>query len=415
LNPNFKLTEDDIKIRQENVLEMFYSGIKSQATKETLQRMLRCFLVDVCADLLQGDFEQRAQQFVVLASEDQTKATNIIIAYVKKLRERTALDRSDPHYMNPSYLPNKIKPIKKLLTMNDVGLAWKRIYTFYPEKNNTHQGRGYTKKEIRKLLEYSGTIDTDFIILASSSGGMRLGAWNDQRWANIFPIYEINGKYKIELNDDEQGNVVCAGMIIYKNTPEQYTALISLEAWEKLQEYKKVWTKKMSRLPIDSDHLILDRTSKKKPTSSKTIKKRIETLLLKSGLRGPLTEGKRRHQVPTTHGFRRYWDKIMMQTESTKGTLSALVIKERLLGHYGLVKTDKNYFWTDILEHVPEYLEAMPELMINEEYSLNEKLKKKTIDSFRLEIELKEKDVLLQRMAELEAKVSRMQNYSIKK
>jgi len=103
-----------------------------------------------------------------------------------------------------------------------------------------------------------------------------------------------------------------------------------------------------------------------------------------------------------------------MQTESTKGTLSALVIKERLLGHYGLVKTDKNYFWTDILEHVPEYLKAMPELMINDEYRLNEKLKKKTMESFRLEIELKEKDVLLQRMAELEVKVSRMQKYQIK-
>ena len=172
MNPEFKLTENDIKMRQENVLEMFYSGIKSQATKETLQRLLRYFLIDVCADLLQGDFFQRAQQFVVLASQDQIKATNIIIAYVKKLRERIALDKSHQYYINPS---------------------WKRIYTFYPEKNNTHQGRGYTKEEISKLLEYSNTIDTDFVILASSSGGLRLGAWNGLRWADVFPIYQING------------------------------------------------------------------------------------------------------------------------------------------------------------------------------------------------------------------------------
>ena len=100
----------------------------------------------------------------------------------------------------------------------------------------------------------------------------------------------------------------------------------------------------MSRIPTDSDHLILDRTSKM-PITSKTVKGRMHKLLIKSGLRGPLTKGNRRHTVPTTHGFRRYWDKVMMQTESTRGTLSALVIKERLLGHYGLVKTDKNYFW----------------------------------------------------------------------
>jgi len=55
-------------------------------------------------------------------------------------------------------------------------------------------------------LEYSNTIDTDFVILASSSGGLRLGAWNGLRWADVFPIYQINGKYKVELKDNEQGN-----------------------------------------------------------------------------------------------------------------------------------------------------------------------------------------------------------------
>ena len=412
MNPDFKLTVDDIKIRQEDVLEMFYSGIKSPATKNSLERMLRYFLMEVCVDLLQGDFSQRAQQFVEIASEDQTKATNIIIAYVKKLRERTVLDKSDQYYMNPASLPNKIKSIKKLLIMNDVGLSWKRIYTFYPEKNNTHQGRGYTKEEIKKLLEYSNTIDMDFIILASSSGGLRIGAWNGLVWADIFPIYQVGEKYKIELKDDEKGTIVCAGMIVYKNTPEQYTALVSLEAWKKLQEYKKVWTKKMSRIPADSDHLILDRTSKV-PITSKTVKGRMHKLLIKSGLRGPLTEGSRRHLVPTTHGFRRYWDKVMMQTESTKGTLSSLVIKERLLGHYGLVKTDKNYFWTDILDHVPEYLNAMPELMIDEEYRLKGELEKERAENKRLEQVNDEKEQALKRLSELETKVERMQKYQI--
>lgn len=361
--------------------------------------------VQIC---FQGIFQKEHQQFVALASEDQTKATNIIIAYVKKLRERTALDKTDQYYMNPASLPNKIKPIKKLLTMNDVGLSWKRIYTFYPELNNTHQGRGYTKEEISILIEYCSTIDTEFVILASSSGGLRVGAWNGLRWADLFPIYEINGKYKVELKEDEQGSIVCAGMVVYKNTPEQYTALISLEAWEKLQEYKKVWRKKMSRIPIETDHLILDRTSTGITLTAKTVKKRMEILLIKSGLRGPLTEGNRRHIVPTTHGFRRYWDKTIMQTESTKGTLSSLVIKERLLGHFGLVKTDKNYFWTDILEHVPEYLGAMPELMIHEKYRLQGQLEKAKLENQRLSKINHQKEQALQRLSELEAKVERM-------
>ncbi len=279
MNPDFKLTENDIKIRQENVLDMMDSGIKAQATKESIYKVLRYFLINVCEDLLQGSFEKRVQQFVEIARDDQTKATSIIIAYVKRLRERTALNKSDQYYMNPSTLPNKVKPIKKLLIMNDVGLAWKRIYTFYPEKNNTYQGRGYTKEEIKKLLEYSITIETDFIILASSSGGLRLGAWDGLTWEDVFPIYQVDKRYKVELKDDEKGTTVCAGMVIYKNTPEQYTALISIESWKKLQEYKKAWTKKMSRTPTEKDCLILDRTSRKMPLSSKTIKKRNQFFL----------------------------------------------------------------------------------------------------------------------------------------
>ncbi len=170
-------------------------------------------------------------------------------------------------------------------------------------------------------MDYSANIETDFVILALSSGGLRVGAWNELKWENIFPIYQINGEYKIDLEKGEAANIVCAGMIIYKGTTEEYTALISLEAWEKLQEYKKIWTKKMSRPPIESNYLILERFSKPVSITERAVKYRIEKLLLESGLRTPLTEGKRRHNIPATHGFRRFWDKVMMQTKRSKGTL----------------------------------------------------------------------------------------------
>ena len=415
MNPDFKLTENDIKIRQENVLEMMDSGIKAQATKESIYKVLRYFLINVCEDLLQGSFEKRAQQFVEIARDDQTKATSIIIAYVKRLRERTALNKSDQYYMNPSTLPNKVKPIKKLISMNDLGLPWKRIQAFYPERDNTYSGRGYTRDEIKKLLEYSQWIETDFIILAASSGGLRVGAWTGLRWSSVFPIYMVDGQYKIELTKGEAAKVVCGAMTVYGGSPNEYTALISIEAWEKLAEYKKVWTRTMSRQPADSDPLILERGTKPGPLSQKAIKARLSKLLLESGLRTPLTEGKRRYEVPVTHGFRRYWDKVMMQTKSSKGTLSALVIKERLLGHDGIIKTDKNYFWTDVLEHVSEYLGAMTELMIGDEYRLKGQLQKQKLETQRLEQANKEKELALERLSELEAKVERMQKYQIMK
>ncbi|HUT06469.1 MAG TPA: hypothetical protein VMW74_07270 [Nitrosopumilaceae archaeon] len=410
---NFKLSKDDIDIESQDALDLFYAGIKANQTRTTMDRLLKKFLVEICIDILNGNYRQRAEEFVDLARKDSTAATNIVIAYVKQLRERTQLPKDHNHYINPSYLPNKIKPIKKLIAMNDVLLPWHRIRSYYPELNNTHKGRGYTREEIKKLLEYSDSIDTDFILLASSSGGLRVGAWNNQKWGNIFPIYQIDGQYKIELEKSDNATIVCAGMIVYKGTREEYIALVSIEAWTKLQEYKRIWTKKIGRHPTQDDPLILARYANPTPLTYIGVKSRIENLVVKAGLRDPkkLKVGVRRHEVPVTHGFRRYWDKVMMQAQRNKGTLSALVSKERLFGHTGIVKTDKNYYWTDILELVPEYLEAMPELMINDEVRLQHKLDNKIQENQLLERANQEREIALERLAELEAKVNRMQIY----
>jgi len=199
---------------------------------------------------------------------------------------------------------------------------------------------------------------------------------------------------------------------IYKGSPEEYVALISIEAWEKLEEYKRKWTQKMQRPPKNTDPLILGRFTNPIPLTSNAIKERMEKLVVRSGLRTK-TKGQRRYEVPITHGFRRYWDKVMMQTKRNKGTLAALVIKERLFGHYGLIKTDKNYFWTDTLELVPEYLEAMPELMISDEYRLKHKLNQQIQKNEKLEQSNKEKELALRRLAELEVKMERIQKYQI--
>jgi len=170
---------------------------------------------------------------------------------------------------------------------------------------------------------------------------------------------------------------------------------------------------KIGRNPTKDDPLILARYAIPTPLTYIGVKRRIGKLVVNAGLRDPksLGVGVRRHEVPVTHGFRRYWDKVMMQTQRNKGTLSALVSKERLFGHTGIVKTDKNYYWTDILELVPEYLEAMPELMINDEVRLQNKLNGKIKENQELEKANIERKIALERLAELEAKVNRMQLY----
>jgi hypothetical protein len=414
-HPAFKLSIEEVKPAMENVLELFYSGIKSAETRRTMEGNLKRFLVDACADILQGDLVERAKEFVNMAKDDQDRAVGIVMAYVRRLRERAAFDRADPRYLNPASIPNKIKPIRKLLEMNNLGLGWKRIYTLYPERDNTHKGRGYTRAELQRMLEYSDSIETGFIILASSSGGFRVGAWTDQVWGNVFPVYEVDGTYKIELeeNDVKNARVVCSGMIIYKGTPQEYVALISIESWNKLQEHKRFWTARMKRPPTSSDPLLVERFHHMVPMTQVAIEGRIHRLLIKSGIRTPLTEGRRRHEVPGTHGFRRYWDKVMMETARTSDTLSALVKKERLMGHTGIVSTDKNYYWTNILDMVPDYLKTMPYLMVNEELKLKMRLESEKQENQKLAKACLEKEEALQRLAEVEAKIKRMEKYHI--
>lgn len=45
------------------------------------------------------------------------------------------------------------------------------IYSTYPEQNNIHQGRGYTREEIKALLDHATGVDAEFIILASTLEG----------------------------------------------------------------------------------------------------------------------------------------------------------------------------------------------------------------------------------------------------
>jgi hypothetical protein len=71
---DFKLKIDDIKTTDEDALDLFYSGMKSQETRRTMGGNLQQFLVDVCQDILDGDINQRAEQFVNIARKDQQRA-----------------------------------------------------------------------------------------------------------------------------------------------------------------------------------------------------------------------------------------------------------------------------------------------------------------------------------------------------
>ena len=378
-------------------LELFYNGIKSKETKIAYAKTLREFLNSI--EDFNGSFEEQAIQFIRFARNEPAKLKQLLKNYAIILKERTEKQTHSDDYLNPSTIPNKFKGIKKFLKMNEIPIEWANIEAIFPEINNVQPTRGYTTDEIKQILDYSTDVTSDFIILAESSSGMRVGGWEDQVWGNIRPIYQdkSQGYTHDKSKSGENEKVVCASMVVYDKTSSKYLGLISIEAWDKLQSVRKQWIRKMNRAPKDDDQIILTRYKDGRSFSKNGIRNKLNKLIEKSGIQKNLKKNIRSYEVPSTHGMRKRWNKIMSEQKITEDSHANLIRKERLFGHkVGITKLDSSYFYSEIEEAVPQYLRAMPELMISEEYRVKQNLIQTQCENKKLQHTIKQKNHALE-------------------
>ena len=359
-------------------------GIKAEETREKYTRTLKRILCVILEDFLEGTFDQRANQLVNMAKEDPKWIIDILLNLSKKLRERTTLPKDHLDYLNPSSIDNYFKPIRKLLDMNDVMIPWKRIHTTFPEIDNITQSREWRRGEIQTMINYANGATDRVIVLIAASSGIRAGAFN-LNWEDITPIYKVDEQLKMEISESEMkdATVVCAMIIVYKGTISQYPAFITAEAYDALQNYKKEWKNRIGREPNPEEPIFIKEGVFVRRANTASIKRRVERMIERAGLRAPLTEGKKRHEVPIMNGFRRFFNKTIKQQLSSDSALASLIKKEYMMGHMGLVKLDKNYFKTNVLELAKEYLEASNSLTISDEQILkieNKSLKQQKND-----------------------------------
>ncbi|WP_428326635.1 integrase [Nitrosopumilus sp.] len=377
--------------REELPIELFYAGCKSPETKKKYTRTLNKILCDVLEDVLEGTFEQRANQLVSYSQENPKWIQGVLLQLSEKLRKRTELSPDHADYLNPTSVNNYFKPLRKLLDMNDIPVSWKRIYATFPELDNVSESRGYTLQEIQKLLQHAnGAIDRAIILIASSSG-IRVGGF-ELKWKDIVPVYQVDEKITFDITEsqEKQAEIVCAMISIYNDSNQKYPAFITPEAYDALLNYKMEWIKEVGREPKPDEPIFKREGILPIPAKPTAIKQRMERILGRSGIRMPLVTGKRRHDVPVMNGFRRFWNKTCNETTSKDSPLASLIKKEYLMGHSGLVKTNKNYFKTQISELIEEYLSVVPNLTISNEKRLRLENKKKTEKIEKLEQQQKE-------------------------
>ena len=124
-----KLNPDSIKeIDNVHPIELFRRGMNDDETLNGYTSILKNALCTALEDVLHGTCEERAAEFVKIGKENPIRARSIILHLVAMWREQARLEPSDSEYMRPGTIRVNLNPIKKLMDMNDVALAWRVTY-----------------------------------------------------------------------------------------------------------------------------------------------------------------------------------------------------------------------------------------------------------------------------------------------
>lgn len=375
---------DDIN-KRDDPYQLFVDSIRSPQTARKYKKDLAKFLMVIPTELYQNTLGKLPQDhnpsnlasfFVELSRKTPDLANNIIASFIKQ--EKKLVDEKKLH---PNSLPNHIKPIKVLLDANRIPIHWKSLYRLYPRKQTSSNDRAYTREELQKMIEVAPHITDNLIIQLFSSGGFRLESWNYFTWKDVIFFKNKSGSYD------------GAALLVYRGDPESYWTFITPEACQTLELYREKWKSDIGNYPKPDDPLL---RAVKYPVVHRLnalgVRKRVEKIVKQIGLRPPL-EGKKRHEVPLDHGFRKYFNTMMRRAKVN------FLDKEDMMGHQvGLERHYERYQEEDF-ERFPEYQKAIPFLTISDEERL------------RLETQQKQEEIdeLAKKNLELENLVKRVE------
>jgi len=349
---------------------IFVYSLRSPFTKESYFRRLRRFFDAIS---LQGPtFESRCNLFAQKGKEDPNWAFNSILKFI--LTEKERVERKD---ITGGTLRNSVKTLKTFCEVTDVLIPWKKISRGLPRVKRYADDRAPSIEEIRKIIEYPDRRIKP-IVYTMVSSGIRVGAWDYLKWGNIVPI-------------NKNDNLVAAKMIVYAGEPDEYFTFITPEAYFALEFWMRF--RKKSGESINSESWLMrnlwnslrpeensiSRKSAKSPEKLNSIgvKRMIERALWTQGLRTKLTNGKKRHEFQTDHGFRKWF-----KTQSEISGMKPINV-EILMGHS--VGLSDSYYRATESELLEDYLKAFDFLTINEENRLRKKVKTLEIETSKID------------------------------
>jgi len=363
-------------IMQERSFRSFRRACKSKATEKAYKLALDLFM-NHCG----------------YTSYDQLAKTN-----VKKIKSDFEdyfdylHDRFDRNEIKWNYFRPPINAIELFLIQNDIEINFKKYKKQIPEQTKTSGDQPYTTEEIIDMLK-EADLRGKALVLFLSSTGIRGGAiWDMGNYLKF--------KHLLKFSDG------CARVTIYPDTKSEHPAILTPEAIEALEKYKRFRIANGEK--IDGESPLFRNIFKKnlalrtiKPLKKSSVDAILRRLAENTGIRTRGTSPYERHEKRTEYAFRIRWNTIMKNHEPPLNNNKI----ERLFSHNNKnLPLDKHY--NKPLDHVlhEEFDKAILALTIDP-------TKKQEIEIMHQKEKITELEEKNQRIDELESEMDRISEF----
>ena len=331
---------------------LFHSGIKAEPTRILYDYALKKFLEyyrisnpDELPRIEQKEVQIMLEDYLIYL-RNQNKSRSVIKTFYNSL--------------------------SLFLSMNDVICNWKKLKKMFPSAIKPRGQKPYSTEQVKQLLRLFGNSPKYYALVHFiSASGVREGFSE-----------ELRIRHLTDMPND------CKAVKVYGDDITEYDTFIHQEAVKALNEYFEHRKKKGEKLTPDSWVFANDFDTSKPITTndicahfSHKVKGKID--------RGELING--RYDIPILYGLRKRWDTIVKLIPKINPHVA-----EKLFGHSTTIPLDNNYFKPQLEQLFEEYQKAIPDLIID--------------DTFRLEQELKLKDEKIASMEYAKNRISYLEN-----
>jgi integrase/recombinase XerD len=264
--------------------------------------------------------------------------------------------------LSPNSFDAPIAALQLFLELNDIMINFKKIRKLVPARVKKSGERGYTTKEIQKMLEFSSDKRTKAVIHFIAASGIRVGAFDG-----------LKLKHLVEMP------MGCKAVLVYEGTTEEYWTFLTPEASETLNAYLNERRNDGETITPESP-VFRSRYSlgiqKPQVLSIPSITQIVYRVLNRAGLRQNLKNN--RYEVQLDHGFRKRFNTILKLNREINPNLV-----EKIMGHSrGL---DGVYLKPTRQELFEEYKKGIADLTVDDSERILAEKKKIEIERSELE------------------------------